>query len=75
MSWDDLSKNDMLWPSVKEVWAYRRAAYQAVRTHLLEHPSLDARPVTWVRQACPRERQTGRLAEERGCHHRHGPPT
>jgi 5-histidylcysteine sulfoxide synthase len=31
-SWDDLSKNDMLWPSVAEIHAYRSAVHRAVRT-------------------------------------------
>jgi 5-histidylcysteine sulfoxide synthase len=30
MSWDDLSKNKMPWPSVAEVHAYRREVYQTV---------------------------------------------
>lgn len=48
MSWDDLSKNERLWPSVHEVNDYRRRVYKLVR-HLIEtHPGLDdgAGPVT-----------------------------
>jgi hypothetical protein len=30
MSWDDLSKNDMEWPSVREVNNYRREAYALI---------------------------------------------
>ena len=30
MSWDDLSKNQMAWPSVKEVHAYRQQVYATV---------------------------------------------
>lgn len=30
MSWDDLSKNKMPWPSVAEVHAYRRQVYEVV---------------------------------------------
>lgn len=30
MSWDDMSKNEMPWPSVAEVHAYRAAVYRAV---------------------------------------------
>lgn len=30
MSWDDLSKNQMAWPSVAEVQAYRRQVYEVV---------------------------------------------
>jgi 5-histidylcysteine sulfoxide synthase len=29
-SWDDMSKNDMVWPSVAEVHAYRSAVYRAI---------------------------------------------
>ena len=32
MSWDDLSKNKMKWPSVAEVQEYRRKVYKAVST-------------------------------------------
>jgi len=32
MSWDDLSKNEMAWPSVSEVHAYRRQVYDTVTT-------------------------------------------
>ena len=31
MSWDDLSKNKMAWPSVKEVKGYRRQVYHLVK--------------------------------------------
>ncbi len=40
MSWDDLSKNEMTWPSVREVNAYRRTVYQQVRRLIEEHPDL-----------------------------------
>lgn len=60
MSWDDLSKNDMLWPSVREVWDYRRRAYKVVRAHLAAHPALDALPVTWVRRAATAGRRRER---------------
>mmetsp|Transcript_28049 Transcript_28049/g.38774 ORF Transcript_28049/g.38774 Transcript_28049/m.38774 type:complete len:844 (-) Transcript_28049:435-2966(-) len=45
MSWDDLSKNDMDWPSIREVNEYRRKAFAKV-THMIEtHPALDEKPV------------------------------
>lgn len=50
MSWDDLSKNDMVWPSVREVNAYRRQVFQTVRDHILTHPGFDSLPITWVRR-------------------------
>jgi len=37
MAWDDLSKNQMAWPTVREVTAYRRAVYGSVRTLLSSH--------------------------------------
>jgi len=49
MSWDDLSKNDMLWPSVREVTEYRRTVYQLVKNVILGHPCLGTAPITWVR--------------------------
>ncbi|KAI3434706.1 hypothetical protein D9Q98_002767 [Chlorella vulgaris] len=47
MSWDDLSKNEMVWPSVREVNAYRRQVYAVVRSHIETYPGLAALPVTW----------------------------
>jgi 5-histidylcysteine sulfoxide synthase len=41
MSWDDLSKNEMSWPSVADVTAYRREVYAAVRDVILTHPCLE----------------------------------
>ena len=51
MSWDDLSKNHMEWPSVREVNAYRAQVYAAVAAVIREHPALDDLPVTWVSRA------------------------
>jgi len=47
MSWDDLSKNDMMWPSLREVTEYRRTVYNIVRDVILKHPCLDRLPITW----------------------------
>merc|ERR1719223_410755 len=41
MLWDDMHKNDMLWPTVKEVHEYRRQVYDVVVDAILKHPSLD----------------------------------
>ncbi|CAJ1933810.1 unnamed protein product [Cylindrotheca closterium] len=41
MLWDDMHKNDMLWPTVKEVHEYRRQVYSVVVDAILNHPSLD----------------------------------
>lgn len=41
MLWDDMNKNDMLWPSVSEVHAYRKQVYKAVVEAIETHPILD----------------------------------
>lgn len=40
MRWDDMSKNAMLWPSLREAHAYRKAVYAAVRQVIDTHPDL-----------------------------------
>lgn len=40
MLWDDLQKNDMLWPTVSEVHAYRQQVYETVSEAIWNHPSL-----------------------------------
>lgn len=42
MSWDDMSKNEMSWPSVQTVHAYRKKIYTLIRNLILNHPDLDA---------------------------------
>lgn len=41
MLWDDMHKNDMLWPTVSEVHKYRRQVYANVVNAIMTHPSLD----------------------------------
>ena len=41
MLWDDMHKNDMVWPTVSEVHEYRKDVYDAVVDAILTHPSLD----------------------------------
>ncbi|MGD1705044.1 5-histidylcysteine sulfoxide synthase [Dapis sp. BLCC M229] len=41
MSWDDMSKNEMDWPSVREVVEYRRSAYKIVRELIETLPALE----------------------------------
>ncbi len=41
MSWDDMSKNDMKWPAVSEVTAYRKQVYESIKKVILTHPALD----------------------------------
>jgi 5-histidylcysteine sulfoxide synthase/putative 4-mercaptohistidine N1-methyltranferase len=40
MSWDDMSKNAMQWPAVREVTEYRRAVYRRVQALIETHPDL-----------------------------------
>ena len=48
MSWDDMSKNEMDWPLVREVVEYRRTAYKIIRETLETMPALEERhePIT-----------------------------
>lgn len=41
MSWDDMSKNEQVWPTVAQVHGYRALVYQLVRDIILKHPELD----------------------------------
>jgi len=41
MSWDDLSKNEMTWPSVEDVHAYRKKIYLLIHHLISTHPDLD----------------------------------
>lgn len=41
MQWDDLSKNDMHWPSIDEAHAYRREVYNAITNIIETHPGFD----------------------------------
>ncbi|MFN7147782.1 MAG: DinB family protein, partial [Myxococcota bacterium] len=64
MSWDDLSRDAVPWPSVREVHAYRARVYAAVRRVLAEHPGLDpghppilrGHPLWAVLMGCEHER-------------------
>jgi len=49
MSWDDMSKNTMEWPSVREVNTYRHQVFQIVKNVIETHPDLaDGHgPITW----------------------------
>ncbi|MBK7234355.1 MAG: 5-histidylcysteine sulfoxide synthase [Sterolibacteriaceae bacterium] len=40
MRWDDMSKNEMLWPSVREAHAYRRQVHEIVGRVIDSHPDL-----------------------------------
>ncbi|GAB4818144.1 hypothetical protein N2152v2_005190 [Parachlorella kessleri] len=51
MQWDDMSKNEMDWPSVREVVEYRRQVYQLVKEVILTHPYFDHLPITWSKPA------------------------
>lgn len=40
MSWDDMSKNEMQWPEIKTVHAYRKKVYEIIKKLILESPDL-----------------------------------
>ena len=42
MRWDDMSKNEMLWPEIGAVHAYRQQVYRIVRGVIETHPGLAA---------------------------------
>lgn len=48
MRWDDMSKNEMQWPAIEEVHAYRKQVYALVNDVISTHPGLapGAPPVT-----------------------------
>ena len=46
MSWDDLSKNKMQWPSVDDVHAYRKEVYDAVSAVIRQIPDKDLHAFT-----------------------------
>ncbi len=52
MSWDDMSKNEMKWPAVREVTEYRRKVYHLVRELISSHPELDVERKT-IHQGTP----------------------
>lgn len=41
MLWDDVHKNEMLWPTVSEVHEYRNRVYEVIVNTIMTHPSLD----------------------------------
>lgn len=41
MSWDDMSKNEMNWPDVSTVHAYRKSVYNVVVDLIKTHPDLE----------------------------------
>ena len=41
MSWDDMNKNHMAWPSVGEVTEYRRKVFNVIKNLILEHPAFE----------------------------------
>jgi 5-histidylcysteine sulfoxide synthase len=42
MSWDDMSKNEMHWPSVRSVREYRQAVYNIIVELIKNHPDLSS---------------------------------
>lgn len=45
MSWDDLGKNEMIWPAVEEVKNYRKKVYEIIKNLILTHPDVEKRSV------------------------------
>ncbi len=41
MLWDDMHKNDMIWPTVSEVFQYRKKVYDTVVDVIMHHPNLE----------------------------------
>lgn len=41
MLWDDMHKNDMVWPTVGEVYEYRKGVYDTMVDVIMNHPILD----------------------------------
>lgn len=41
MSWDDMGKNEMEWPEVREVHAYRKIVYEKIVEIINTHPDFD----------------------------------
>jgi len=41
MLWDDMHKNDMVWPTVSEVYEYRKDVYDTIVHAIRTHPCLD----------------------------------
>ncbi len=50
MSWDDMAKNEMDWPSVKAVHAYRKEVYTIVADLIKHHPDLE-KPGTFLKNS------------------------
>lgn len=42
MSWDDMSKNQMIWPSVKTVHEYRKKVYTVMVDLIKNHPAFES---------------------------------
>lgn len=41
MSWDDMSKNEIEWPTIEKCRAYRKEAYEVIKNVIETHPDLD----------------------------------
>lgn len=41
MSWDDMAKNEMIWPSVADIHVYRKKTYQVIKNLILTHPDIE----------------------------------
>jgi 5-histidylcysteine sulfoxide synthase/putative 4-mercaptohistidine N1-methyltranferase len=50
MSWDDMSKNEQLWPTLSEAIAYRKQVYALVQAAIAQAPELDVTPRPFRRE-------------------------
>lgn len=41
MSWDDMTKNSISWPSIDGLHSYRKIVYQTIKDVILSHPDLE----------------------------------
>jgi 5-histidylcysteine sulfoxide synthase len=53
MSWDDISKNQMQWPKLADVHAYRKKIYNIVLNVIQTHPDLEKSPSRKLGPASP----------------------
>lgn len=53
MSWDDMSKNQMQWPTVKAVHEYRQKVYNVMIDLIQNHPDLEPGPTRNLKTQSP----------------------
>jgi len=53
MSWDDMSKNQMIWPDVQTVREYRQKVYNVIVNSIRTHPDLEFSPERNIKTKSP----------------------